>query len=734
MSSQSSQRTNKSLPTSLMDVKPMSTVESSVTKLLISTKSLLEKLKQWSKRLATEEQVSDSFVQLGNDFKLVSKHFLHAGLDVVDLGDVPMELRLILERALSEPATEETINKYLPQIREIIVNLLDKLKGKQQQLKQRKNEQRTSAGSTRSIPPSSRFGEGRGSVPNSNGSSGVVNEVPRTVTDSRSHSVPNASTIDDPVANDVKYSTVDRQSSKQSNNVQNDEDPLSQLKNGNTLQRRASKRFSAYHMAKLTHISNADTPTPVLPTSAEFSMKSQPNTRGTTNKHIELATHNSDDEGEVTESTNRPSRYIGDGSTVTVFLKLNNRVKKCTATLPLTFNQIRLLFVEKFTYSPGGDSFPDIYIKEPGHDVAYELEESQLHFIKDDTVLQLQLDSLSPTQADWSKKLEEFKAEVLDSQRAMFNELKNLVMANDRASSGSPLSLTSGVPQQNVAEQVRSIKHDLSILSQAHNNSNQTLKNTITTMLEKVKKFQSLNLNASSPANRVYMEQSHTKLSELSDTLLAKVDDLQDIIEALRKDVAIRGAKPSRKKLESVQQELKNANADLERMEEYLEIEKPNWKKIWEFELDKVCEEQQFLTLQEDLVFDLKEDLNKANETFELVELCCQEQEKNPKRTRAGPILPLARPSAYSELRNRVLMEVEKLNPDHVSRLQAIERAEKLREKELQYRDGSAFESELEDFIEKGNFKRAGGIEEIERHRKERDEQNLRETFGSGML
>lgn len=43
-------------------------VESTVTRLLVSIKQLLESLTQWSKQIATETQVSDVYVRLGNDF------------------------------------------------------------------------------------------------------------------------------------------------------------------------------------------------------------------------------------------------------------------------------------------------------------------------------------------------------------------------------------------------------------------------------------------------------------------------------------------------------------------------------------------------------------------------------------------------------------------------------------------------------------------------------------------
>ena len=44
----------------------MSTIESSVTRLLVSTKHLLESLTQWARQEADDKFVSDAYVKLGN--------------------------------------------------------------------------------------------------------------------------------------------------------------------------------------------------------------------------------------------------------------------------------------------------------------------------------------------------------------------------------------------------------------------------------------------------------------------------------------------------------------------------------------------------------------------------------------------------------------------------------------------------------------------------------------------
>jgi restriction endonuclease S subunit len=72
--------------------------------------------------------------------------------------------------------------------------------------------------------------------------------------------------------------------------------------------------------------------------------------------------------------------------------------------------------------------------------------------------------------------------------------------------------------------------------------------------------------------------------------------------------------------------------------------------------------------------------------------------------------------------KDSVLGEVRALQPNHESRLEAIERAEKARQKELETRRGDLFQKELGKFVKEGKLKKSGGFEEAERLRRAKDE------------
>ncbi|UKZ71693.1 uncharacterized protein TrAtP1_012642 [Trichoderma atroviride] len=124
---------------------PLSQIEKSVTHLLVATKQLLETLTQWSRGQATDAQVSDVYVRLGYEFNMACRAFTAINVDTSDLGNVPDLLRSILEACLSQEASAESLEKYLPRIRDIIINLLHGLKRKQQRLRQKQGRDRESS-------------------------------------------------------------------------------------------------------------------------------------------------------------------------------------------------------------------------------------------------------------------------------------------------------------------------------------------------------------------------------------------------------------------------------------------------------------------------------------------------------------------------------------------------------------------------------------------------------------
>ena len=191
---------------------------------------------------------------------------------------------------------------------------------------------------------------------------------------------------------------------------------LAALKSNDVLlERRASKRFSIYNISKMTGAS----------TTRERSLRGNANhpnrrsmaaTGNLTAGELDVLTEVDDEEAPDVEEgssrrgklsrSNTPSRRTAaippvpspsktpepttavvdstatlslppsDPCKITIFLQLGREVKKVVVEPGLSFSSLRVLFVDKFSYNPGLENFPAIYIRDPASGVQYELEDT----------------------------------------------------------------------------------------------------------------------------------------------------------------------------------------------------------------------------------------------------------------------------------------------------------------------------------------------------------------------
>ncbi|GAA5966720.1 hypothetical protein JCM8115_002788 [Rhodotorula mucilaginosa] len=106
-------------------------LESTITRLLVATKQLLEGLARWSRREVDENTISEIYVKLGNDFNVACAAFAREGITMNELLSVPADLRVCLETCLSDQPSQATLERHLPQVRQIIIGLLHGLREKQ---------------------------------------------------------------------------------------------------------------------------------------------------------------------------------------------------------------------------------------------------------------------------------------------------------------------------------------------------------------------------------------------------------------------------------------------------------------------------------------------------------------------------------------------------------------------------------------------------------------------------
>ncbi|KAI0862517.1 bud site selection protein 6 [Xylaria cubensis] len=874
---------------------PLSQIEKSVTHLLVATKQLLETLTQWSRGAATDTQVSDVYVRLGYEFNMACRAFTAINVDTSDLGNVPESLRHILEATLSQEASTESLEKYLPRIRDIIINLLHGLKRKQQKLRQRQSKEKEGgspednnsiASRTMSTSTVGSNGSGLTTLLNEGIENGYNNAAQR---DSGGRGSGNSAA---PFGVETspsrrfqreqsQASLTSDMSSLSSNTMQNipvlppypgdetipagpskgsididsfpppppppksQQSALAALQRGKDLERRASRRYSAYQISK--HLGAPTNGVPMLPSqttpvpnrgraevresmravqvresmrhnrnasnqsknafegspvrvpsqiSEESSATELPPTqeasptRSPDEKYRPSATisgplqdafaingPDSPDEakpkaGLSRESKQRPEtpnnkeqrEFTHEQSPplekeLTLFLQYKSKVKKFV--LPegytgLSIGRLQLAFIEKFSWNTAlnGADLPEIYIQDPVSGVRHELED--LSDIKDRTVLALNIEPLDEVKrhideglGTLKKTMDEVRQNVTDQAAALQQVSdRQLETAKEmaRMAAAPPVAIdnarTNGVGagaklNPNQLRDLQSLRRDLAILRQTYSNFQTEIQSSMSSLRNKAANVKVAAVKAAVPSvegdsGYAYVMKGRKHLNSDSDRLVNRVDDLQDLIEDLRKDVVNRGVRPLPRQLESVSKDIQVLTKELKKMEEYMKQEKPVWTKIWEKELEEVCQGRDELKLMEDLMIDLKDDLEKATETFTLVEQATKEQMKENTpvaRQFSRGLQNLGNSVNQNAAKEDVLGEVRALQPNHEDRLEAIERAEKLRQKELESRRENPMKKELAAFVQEGKLKKSGGVEELERARVARDDRIRREVW-----
>ncbi|PBP21986.1 actin interacting protein 3 [Diplocarpon rosae] len=910
-------------PQTSQSAPPLSQIEKSVTHLLVATKQLLETLTQWSRHQATDAQVSDVYVRLGYEFNIACRAFTAINVDTSDLGNVPELLRHILESTLSQEASVESLEKYLPRIRDIIITLLHGLKRKQQKLRQKQARDNTAQNGDGSVPRTtsvssvgsagtglttlldqgiqSNFAqdgssEGRQTQNDSNIPPRVSSAPNRRMAAERdvsrgslasSHSTMSSTTMQNiPVLPPYPGEGSSVQTRMRTEELDNfpppppppkEQNALAALQRGGDLERRASRRYSAYQISKhlgaspngvpmmppaqnspipnrgrndaresmravqnrgdqrnlrqQSSLVNAEVsparipsriseepspaPTPVLPPPGDTPADDRPTAIAPEDRirqpnpdfdavpsatlqgppsdalpplpaqHLDADAKiqgpgTPQDQQPVATTQQSPARLVQErrftpeltpppGKELTIFLQYKTKVKKFVLTdgyNDLSIARLQLAFIEKFAWNThnNGVDLPEIYIQDPVSGVRHELED--LADIKDRSVLVLNIEVLDEVKRHIDeglggiRKMVEGVRVAVDDQQATIQrvsdrqqdaakEMTRLASGPSPASrtpymvnsqrSSAPLTSSSKAKNADRIDELHSLRRDLAVIRQVYSSFEADVQNSMSTIRAKAASVKTVAAKSAIPefkgdSGRSYVNAGKRDLNEESDKLVGQVDDLQDTVEDLRKDVVIRGVRPLPRQLESVAKNISQATMELTRMQEFLKRERPIWTKIWEKELETVCNDREELTMQEDLAADLQDDLEKAAQTFALVEQATKEQLKDvPGSSNAARVISrglnhviAADPSVAKE---GVLGEVRALQPNHENRLEAIERAEKLRQKELESRRGGEFQKELGSFVEEGKLKKAGGFEEVERARKLKDERIRKEVW-----
>ncbi|KAF8835799.1 AIP3-domain-containing protein [Paxillus ammoniavirescens] len=604
---------------------------------------------------------------------------------------------------------------------------------------------------------------------------------------------------------------------------------LAALKKSEALERRASKRFSTYHFSKMTGGAIA----------RERSISGSPNRRSMAASSAltpgDLAVLTEVDEPEVKGSTPKkvprtpspavldsappvpplPSLVITDPTrsrsqsmsrtpstrsklveqaevpessqptSFSVFLQVGREVKKVTIEPGLSFASLRMFFVDRFSYNPGLENFPAIYIRDPSSGVQYELED--IEEVKEKCLLSLNIEPLDQIKqhidtqmSTLSNDLKELKTAIANNRRSSshFNPIlahefvestpiadrpsdKQFVHIARRLSrivgdaqsgpnpfiqpqmTGQSLQLQPQMTGASVMseysnrvvvdlktqfDEVQNLRRDLGIMRQLYTDFMKSTKESLGALRTQTQSVKQL-ANTKVGGARGYIDTGKTKLDTRSQNALTKVEELQDTVEALKDDVIKRHVTPKPHLLKSIQNDIASTATELTSLKEHIDTIKPMWKKTWEQELQNIVEEQGFLGHQEELLADLLEDHKALVEVLGHVQKVISLRSTTPGRGGRGRSFKPVPAEEGSGL-STVMMEIRGASVDPDKRMKAIVANQKNRERELANRSDE-FQNELAGFVNGKKLKMTGGAEEAERVRQKRNELALKAMFNS---
>ncbi|KAG6866555.1 hypothetical protein C0991_002040 [Blastosporella zonata] len=612
---------------------------------------------------------------------------------------------------------------------------------------------------------------------------------------------------------------------------------LAALKKNDVLERRASKRFSTFNISKMTGSST---------------LRERPGRGGHPNRRsfaasstltpgeLAVLTEEGDDDEGPHAATSTPLRREGsarsisrantpenrqdapsipkllkaphpstinestgqgtDGSSdtpveflrMTVFLQVGREVKKAIVESNISFASLRVLFVDKFSYNPGQDNFPAIYIRDPSSGVQYELEDTDE--VKDKCLLSLNIEPLDQIKQHIDAKILGLSTELMELRTAVASSSRQAMLlpsivaeplaestplpnrpsdrqfqhvarrlsrfVGDSASSpfqsinfsqmqpqmtgqslqaqmtgGSVLSDYSSRVVTDLKiqfDEVQNLRRDLGIMRQLYTEFMKQTKEslgTLRTQTHSVKQLANTNVGGA----RGYIDTGKKKLDSRSQNLLTEVEKLLDTVDAVKDDVTKRQITPKELYMKTIKRDIDTVSKELDSLKEHIKTIKPMWKKTWEEELQNIVEEQQFLSHQEEFLSDLVEDHRSVVEVYGHIEQVISLRHTGPN----GAIKPRGRsfrPPAPSEgdgLSN-VMLEIRGAAIDPGKRMKAIEANQKNRQKELEARSDD-LHVELHEFVGQKKLKMTGGAEEAERVRQKRSEMTLKAMFsGNG--
>ncbi|KAI1783551.1 AIP3-domain-containing protein, partial [Ganoderma leucocontextum] len=453
---------------------------------------------------------------------------------------------------------------------------------------------------------------------------------------------------------------------------------LAALKKAEALERRASKRFSTYNISKMTGGSTRSgggagnrrsllaangmlTPAELAALAEEGEVASPRKKSSKSQRPRPTPIAEGEEPPPVPPLPPAPPQARSESPTAAptgpfpVFLQVGREVKKVTIEPGMSLSTLRVLFVDKFAYSPGQDNFPAIYIRDPSSGVQYELED--VDEVKEKVLLSLNIEPLDQIKQHIDSQISSLQQDIKDLRTAVVSNRRTSTIIAQPLAESTPVAprpseqrfrdvarrISRLLPDHSTAtpipspmpppipeplqpqmtgatiqpqmtgmsiaseyttrvvtdlktqfDEVQNLRRDLGIMRQLYTEFMKQTKESLGTLRQQTQTVKQLSTQKVGGA-RAYIDTGKAKLDTRSSNVLTRMEELQDTVEGIKEDVLKRNVSPKAFLLKQIKGDIDAAAAELQSLRDHIQTVKPMWKKTWEEELQNIVEEQQFL-------------------------------------------------------------------------------------------------------------------------------------------
>ncbi|KAJ1900454.1 Bud site selection protein 6 [Kickxella alabastrina] len=357
-------------------------------------------------------------------------------------------------------------------------------------------------------------------------------------------------------------------------------------------------------------------------------------------------------------------------------------------------------------------------------------------------------DEIRAASADYKKHTDEVLSAAVKAQSAgnrtsaaFVSPAPAIAMDFDDTEANRPgLLRSASLPAVHMAEmdelrdKLRRAEQTLAIERQAHREAETRASEDKETMAVELAKLKS-DVSRHPNLLRVRIEEGKAMLKSEYRLLNVRFEDLDAMIQGMRKDVAQRGSIPSTLIMKNANAERKGIESGTRKLIKFINETRSDWKRTWEEELQNILKEQSFVKDVEQMLGELADDNNilgdVLNKLDKIIDLKLEERAKGDYASNAvAKFIDVVSADEAVDAKKDFLMQISCVDVDHARRLEALEAAEKLRQQELAFKVNE-FDEELSEFVTLLKLRKTGGTEELERRRAEKDVEVMKEMLKS---